>query len=160
MGFAVTRAVFGPLSPSQPGIRTADRSTQPTEEGAMAVFSVQQIKYEFLLYMKGLGGAFGDWYVGAAADAEAALFSTHGVQRNDDPWIYKPALTNRATITIVRYFVEVLHTDGRVPDLTDDGATIAFLFRKSASTHPSGEARSSVVLPKDAWIAAAEAAGR
>ncbi len=103
----------------------------------MTVYSVQQIKYEFLLYMKGLGGAFGDWYVGAAADPEVALFERHGVRSDVDPWIYKPALTNRATITIVRYFVEVLHADGQVPDLADDGATIAYLYRKSAMTRPS-----------------------
>jgi hypothetical protein len=102
----------------------------------MTVYSVQQIKYEFLLYMKGLGGAFGDWYVGAAADPEQALFEGHGVRTDVDPWIYKPALTNRATITIVRYFVEVLHADGRVPDVADDAATKAYLFRKSTSTRP------------------------
>jgi len=102
----------------------------------MTVYSVQQIKYEFLLYMKGLGGAFGDWYVGAASDPEQALFEAHGVRSDREPWIYKPALTHRATITIVRYFVEVLHADGRVPDIADEGATIAFLFRKSAATRP------------------------
>lgn len=102
----------------------------------MTVYSVQQIKYEFLLYMKGLGGAFDEWYVGAAADPERALFDVHGVRSDREPWIYKPALTNRATITIVRYFVEVLHVDGRVPDIDDEGATIAFLFRKSSATRP------------------------
>lgn len=102
----------------------------------MTVYSVQQIKYEFLLYMKGLGGAFDEWYVGAAADPEQALFDVHGVRSDMEPWIYKPALTNRATITIVRYFVEVLHVDGRVPDVDDVGATIAFLFRKSTATRP------------------------
>jgi len=102
----------------------------------MAVYSVQQIKYEFLLYMKGLGGDFGDWYVGGTAEPEAALFGRHGVRSDVDPWIYKPALTNRATITIVRYFVEVLHADGLVPDIADEGASIAFLFRKSAGTWP------------------------
>lgn len=102
----------------------------------MTVFSVQQIKYEFLLYMKGLGGEFGDWYVGAAAEPEAALFAAHGVRADDDPWIFKPALTHRATLTITRYFLEVLHTDGRMPAIDDEGATFAYMFRKSAATRP------------------------
>lgn len=125
----------------------------------MAVYSVQQIKYEFLLYMKGLGGQFGDWYVGAAADPEVALFEGHGVQVDVDPWIYKPALTNRATITIVRYFVEVLHTDGQVPDLADDGATIAFLFRKSAMTRPSLAPCPEFPVPVDRKGAASRESG-
>lgn len=115
----------------------------------MAVYSVQQIKYEFLLYMKGLGGDFGDWFVGATADPEAALFARHGVRSDVDPWIYKPALTNRATITIVRYFVEVLHADGQVPDIADEGATIAFLFRKSAGTWPPLLRRDALPVPVD-----------
>jgi len=126
----------------------------------MTVYSVQQIKYEFLLYMKGLGGAFGDWYVGAAADPEQALFDVHKVRSNTEPWIYKPALTNRATITIVRYFVEVLHADGRVPDIDDEGATIAFLFRKSESTHPPLTALQETELPVEAMASAVDESGR
>lgn len=126
----------------------------------MTVYSVQQIKYEFLLYMKGLGGAFGDWYVGAASDPEQVLFEVHGVRSDREPWIYKPALTHRATITIVRYFVEVLHADGRVPDIDDEGATIAFLFRKSASTHPPLAARCDTVLPMEVTDSAVGESGR
>lgn len=126
----------------------------------MSVYSVQQIKYEFLLYMKGLGGGFGDWYVGAAADPEAALFERHGVRSDVDPWIYKPALTNRATITIVRYFVEVLHADGQVPDIADEGATIAFLFRKSAATRPSLMPGAALPVPVDRTRSASRESGR
>ncbi len=126
----------------------------------MTVYSVQQIKYEFLLYMKGLGGAFGDWYVGAAADPEQALFEVHGVRSDEEPWIYKPALTNRATITIVRYFVEVLHADGRVPAVEDEGATFAFLFRKSAATRPPLAADRQTGLPVQAMASAVGESGR
>lgn len=100
------------------------------------VFSVQQIKYEFLAYMKGVGGAFDDWYVGVAADPEIALFEQHGVERTTDPWIYKPALSGKATDTVLRYFRDVLHTDAAEHAAPVDGATFAYAFRKSAGTRP------------------------
>jgi len=100
------------------------------------VFSVQQIKYEFLYYIKGLGGGFEDWYVGVSADPETALFETHLVDRDADPWIYKPALTGKATFTVLRYFRDVLHTDADPTPEFKEGATYAFAFRKSAGTSP------------------------
>lgn len=101
------------------------------------VFSVQQIKYEFLLYIKGLGGDFGDWYIGCAADPERALFEVHGVDRIGDPWIYKPALTGKATHTLVRYFRDVLHTDAPPEQGPQEGCSYAYAFRKSAMTRPA-----------------------
>ncbi len=101
------------------------------------VFSVQQIKYEFLAYMKGVGGTFEDWYVGVAADPEAALFGEHGVARDEDPWIYKPALSGKATDTVLRYFRDVLHTDAAGHAAPVPGATFAYAFRKSVRTRPA-----------------------
>lgn len=101
------------------------------------VFSVQQIKYEFLAYMKGLGGEFGDWYVGVASDPTASLFQEHGVDQAVDPWIYKPALTPRAAKTVLKYFVEVLRTDGDSPNLEPEGASFAYAFRKTERTRPA-----------------------
>ena len=100
------------------------------------VFSVQQIKFELLAYMKEFGGAFGDWYVGVSNDAEEALFAQHGVRRDEDIWIYKPALTGKATHTVLRYFRGVLHTDG--PSDTDvvSDAIFAYAFKKSPNTNP------------------------
>ena len=101
------------------------------------VFSVQQIKYEFLGYIKGLGGRFEDWYVGVTDDPERSLFAVHGIERGVDPWIYKPALTARASFTVLKYFREILKTDGADPNRVPDEATIVFLFRKGAGTLPS-----------------------
>lgn len=100
------------------------------------VYSVQQIKYEFLAYIKGLGGQFGDWYVGVADDPETALFERHQVNRETDPWIYKPALTGKATFTVLRYFRDVLHTDADPATTSTDCTTFAYAFRKSATTRP------------------------
>lgn len=104
------------------------------------VFSVQQIKYEFLAYIKGLGGRFEDWYVGVTDDPESGLFATHGIERAVDPWIYKPALTARASSTVLRYFRENLKTDGADPGGVPDEATIVFLFRKGPATRPPSAA--------------------
>lgn len=101
------------------------------------VYSVQQIKYEFLYYIKGLGGEFKDWYIGVSDDPEAALFERHAVDRLVDPWIYKPALTGKATFTLLRYFRDVLHTDGDGIEQSAEAATFAFAFRKSPTTFPS-----------------------
>ena len=45
------------------------------------VYSVQQIKYEILAYMKEFGGDFSDYYVGITHDPENALFKDHKVDR-------------------------------------------------------------------------------
>lgn len=107
------------------------------------VFSVQQIKYEFLAYIKGLGGDFSDWYVGVAAQPERALFDEHRVRPDADPWIYKPALTSKATQTVLRYFRNNLHTDGGDAERVDDDATFVFMFRKGAGTMPAFSAPST-----------------
>mgnify|MGYP000054454343 CR=1 FL=1 len=101
------------------------------------VFSVQQIKYELLAYIKGLGGAFPDWYVGISADPERALFDEHRVRREIDPWIYKPALSSKATQTVVAYFRETLRTDGAMFGSPADNETFVFMFRKGADTVPA-----------------------
>jgi hypothetical protein len=106
-------------------------------EDVGVVFSVQQVKYEFLAYIRGVGGAFGDWYVGAAVEPTSILFQAHRVRPDSDPWIYKPLLTYRATRTVVRYFTEVLHTDGMQWAEISEGSDFAFAFRKSCWTSPN-----------------------
>jgi hypothetical protein len=103
---------------------------------AMVAYSVQQIKYEFLLYMKGLGGGFAEWYVGASSDPEETLRRVHRV---DDtvPWMYKPAVSQAAVNTLLKYFMSVLNTDGAVMDSASEGARCAYLFRKGPQTEPA-----------------------
>lgn len=98
-------------------------------------FSVQQIKYDLLAYMKEFGGGFHEWYVGVTEDAEQTLFEDHGLDRNQDLWIYRPALTGRATETVLRYFIDILHTAGDSPDQVSPGATFAFAYKKVVTNH-------------------------
>jgi len=109
---------------------------EETFRRAAMAYSVQQIKYEFLLYMKGLGGHFGEWYVGGSGSPEEALFREHGVGELV-PWMYKPAVSANAVRTLLRYFRNVLHTDGDDPEQIDEGARCAYLFRKGPGTSPS-----------------------
>ena len=60
------------------------------------IYSVQEIKFEFIAFIKERGGDFSDWYIGIAADPLTALKSQHKVDQNEDDWIYKQALTFQA----------------------------------------------------------------
>ncbi len=93
------------------------------------ILSVQQIKYELLLYIKEFGGRAADWKVGVADDAPRALFQENAVDEKVDIWCWKPALTPAAARTVYRYMTEQFH----VPPAERSGeGRCVFLFRKGA----------------------------
>lgn len=105
------------------------------------VYSVQQIKYEILAYMKEFGGDFDAYYVGVAADPMAALLKRHKVDKGKDPWLYKQALTFQAARTVQDYFLTILHSDGeRVTEPEDEDARentdCVYVYKKSERTSP------------------------
>ena len=100
------------------------------------VYSVQQIKYEMLAYIKEFGGEFGDYYVGIAADPKAELFKRHGVHRKKDPWLYKQTLTFLAARTVQRYFLEQLGTDGEPVLRGDEDTDCVYIYKKGERTKP------------------------
>ena len=59
----------------------------------MTAYSVQQIKFEFISYVKEFGADFSDWSVGVCDDAPAALFGEHGLDETRDIWLWKPAVS-------------------------------------------------------------------
>lgn len=92
------------------------------------VFSPQQIKFEFLSYMKEFGGAPGDWRVGCAPDAPKALFEGNAIDREADIWLWKPSLSAAAAGIVFRYMTNQL----RVPAANNSAAgSNIFLFKKS-----------------------------
>lgn len=93
------------------------------------VFSPQQIKFEFLSYIKEFGGCPNEWQVGCAADAQLAMFEREGVDRESDIWLWKPALSAAAAKIVFRYLTEQL--DVRICEGETQGANI-FLFKKLA----------------------------
>ena len=100
------------------------------------VFSVQQIKYEILAYIKEFGGDFSDYYVGVTDDPETALFQEHTVDRKKDPWLYKQALTFQAARTAQDYFLSRLKSDGARVIEGDDDTDCVYVYKKSERTTP------------------------
>ena len=66
----------------------------------MSAYSVQQIKFEFISYVKEFGADFRDWSVGTAEDAPAALFGRHGLDAARDIWLWKPAVSPAAAAMV------------------------------------------------------------
>jgi len=100
------------------------------------VYSVQQVKYEILAYIKEFGGEFPDYYVGIAADPKAELFKRHKVNQKKDPWLYKQTLTFHAARTVQRYFLDQLGTDGEPVLRGNEDTDCVYVYKKSARTKP------------------------
>lgn len=100
------------------------------------IYSVQQIKFEILGYIKEFGADFTQWYIGIAARPRAAMKERHGVDEAEDIWFCKQAVSFRACQTIHAYFTGTLKVDGAVLyDPAEEGNCI-YLFRKSGRTTP------------------------
>jgi len=100
------------------------------------IYSVQQIKFEVLAYIKEFGAQFGEWYVGIADDPKQALFEDHRVDPENGIWLYRQAVSFAACLTIQRYFTETLGTDGIPPETGTEQTDCIYLFRKSETTVP------------------------
>ena len=100
------------------------------------VYSVQQIKYEILAYIKEFGGDFSDYYVGISPAPKKALFTTHKLARKKDPWLYKQALSVQAAKTIQDYFLGRLKADGEPAPDSDDNTDSVYVYKKSKRTAP------------------------
>jgi hypothetical protein len=91
-------------------------------------YSVQQIKFELISYVKEFGGDFTQWSVGKATDAPKALFEIHDVDPVEDIWLWKPALTAVAAGLVVDWMTQrqnVAPVDG------DDMGACVFMFKKA-----------------------------
>ncbi|MFC7051512.1 hypothetical protein ACFQI3_02290 [Hansschlegelia quercus] len=94
------------------------------------VFSPQQIKFEFLSYIKEFGGKTEDWRVGCAVDAPKAMFEENKVDSELDVWLWKPALSPAAAGIVFRYMTDQLHVTPA--SISVPGSSI-FLFKRSES---------------------------
>ena len=108
------------------------------------MYSVQQIKFEILGYIKEFGADFTDWYIGIAGRPRSAMRERHGVDEEKDIWFCKQAVSFRACQTIHAYFTGTLKVDGAVlHDPAEDGNCI-YLFKKSSRTRPASVSSSPV----------------
>ena len=99
------------------------------------IYSVQQIKFEVLAYIKEFGADFQQWFIGIASHPKQALCE-HQVDENQDIWLCKRAISHRACQTIYDYFTETLKLDGSMGELGDPDGNYIYLFRKSGRTLP------------------------
>jgi len=100
------------------------------------VFSVQQIKYEILGYIKEFDQSFENWFVGIAEDPKETLAEIHGLDLDTDRWIYKQALSFAAARTVQRYFLERLKSDGVAIAHGDENLDCVYAYQKARHTRP------------------------
>ena len=100
------------------------------------IYSVQQIKFEILAYIKEFDPDFSNWYIGISSNPKVVMREAHGVDEAHDAWFCKQAVSFRACETIRSYFTEKLKVDGtRIAGTAEDGNWV-YLFRKSSRTRP------------------------
>jgi len=66
-------------------------------------YSVQQIKFECFSYIKEFGARMEDWVIGAASDPDSVLFGEFALDRTDDIWMWKPALSPAAARAVIDF---------------------------------------------------------
>lgn len=99
-------------------------------------YSVQQIKFEILAYVKEFSTEWGDWYIGVTDDPQTALFETHGLDREKDIWLYKQAVSFAACRNVQKYFIETQQMDGELVNDGDDDTDCVYLYKKSERSTP------------------------
>ena len=101
-------------------------------------FSVQQIKFELISYVKEFGGNFSQWSVGTAEDAPRALFEHHMVDPVEDIWLWKPAMTSAAATLVAGWMTE----RQKAIAVGDGGGTCVYMFKKvSEASDGDGSSR-------------------
>ncbi|TFZ56739.1 hypothetical protein E4V01_18105 [Methylorubrum sp. Q1] len=95
----------------------------------MTAYSVQQIKFEFISYVKEFGADFSAWSVGVTEDASAALFHEHGIDEARDIWLWKPAVSPVAAAMVRDWIC----TRQGAAALAGEGRQV-FLFRRGPAS--------------------------
>jgi len=103
------------------------------------IYSVQQIKFEIFQHIKEFGSNFQDWFVGISSDPKHDLFNRHLVDKKEDIWLHKQAVSFAACKNIQKYFLENLKTDGEVINDGKEDMNCIYLFKKSLNTNPSNK---------------------
>ena len=90
--------------------------------------SPQQVKFEFLTYIKEFDVDAETWRVGSTDDAELALFVENDVDKQNDIWLWKPLLTSAEARIVLRYMTQQFGVP--LADQSKEGP-IVYLFRRS-----------------------------
>lgn len=95
----------------------------------MTSYSIQQIKFECLLYIKEFGSQMDQWVMGVASKPQEALAS-HGVDVSRDIWMWKPALSPAAARAVLEFFTGRYQVRPAPPQEGEVGAHCVFMFKK------------------------------
>ena len=91
------------------------------------MYSVQQIKFDCLAYIKEFGAEPAEWNAGACRDPKLWL-NGDAVDAERDIWLWKPAVSPVAARTVLRFLAERMGVRMTAAD-EPDGACV-FLYRK------------------------------
>jgi hypothetical protein len=100
------------------------------------VYSVQQIKFECLAYIKEYGGDPAAWVVLASEAPTAASFARWDVDQARDIWMCKPALSLKAALNVVGFLRDRMGVAAPSRDVATPDARFVLLYRKQARPEP------------------------
>lgn len=103
----------------------------------MRNYSVQQIKFELLSYLKEFGSNGPEWHIQIVTGTDDAPLLEHDEDDNaPDIWIGKPAINERAASIIMDYMVrrfgvvEIASGDGK--SVSGDVRNWVFMYKRAA----------------------------
>lgn len=96
-------------------------------------YSVQQIKFECLTYIKEFGARMDEWSIGMADDPEHALFGLCGVDPERDIWLWKPALSVNAARTVVDFMTGRYRLHPARASSAPSAGRCVFMYRRSTT---------------------------
>ncbi len=100
---------------------------------AIAGYSVKQIKFEFLSYIKEFGGKGDDWIIGRANCLEDVMSGHEWAGlRQEAIWICKPALSGRAAQIVIDHMVTRHQVGTLAAGATMTDGNWIYLYRHSA----------------------------
>lgn len=99
------------------------------------VYSPQQIKFEFLSYIKEFGEPATSWRVGCSTNAEATLADEQRIDLDRDLWIWKPALSPAAARLVHRFFTNQFNVQDA--GIAPDGSNVFLFMRRQVENVPA-----------------------
>lgn len=106
-----------------------DKPPMIAEEKTMTPYSIQQIKFECLSYIKEFGARMDQWVIGTSDDPERTLASL-GVDLEHDIWLWKPALSATAARLVVEFFTGRYQVRPALQVATPGTENCIFLYKK------------------------------
>lgn len=84
-------------------------------------------------YIRKTNISFSEWYIGITEDVQARLFEGHGVNKENDYWIYRECFSAEAARRVEQYFITNYQTDGASGG-GSDASTFVYVYKKERHT--------------------------